>query len=158
MSQVNLNRIELLVVGKAGSQLTPAIDDYERRLGRRVTLNVTVVKGEPLDRGEAKVLEAERDRILPVLDRVAGPDALIACCDSSGEQLDSREFAAKALVARRLVVIVGGAMGLHPDVSGRCGAAFGFGRVTLPHQLARLVVTEQLYRAFTIAHGEPYHH
>lgn len=171
--QVNLNRIEMIVVGRAGAGLEPVIADYERRLGRRARVNVTVVKGEPLERGVERVLAAEGRRILAAVDRVVGASGeratrsgagapegatIIACCDARGVALTSEELASTLLAATRLVLVIGGAMGLHPDVRAGCPLQISLGRVTLPHQIARLVATEQLYRAFAIARGEPYHH
>ena len=59
--------------------------------------------------------------------------------------------------ASTLVFIIGGSLGLDPRVKKRANALISFGRITLPHQLMRLVLTEQIYRAFMIREGSPYH-
>jgi 23S rRNA (pseudouridine1915-N3)-methyltransferase len=56
-----------------------------------------------------------------------------------------------------LVLVLGGSHGLDPDFLAQASERWSLGAITLPHQLARVVVTEQLYRAFTILRGEPYH-
>lgn len=158
---VQLSRADLVVVGTPGTVYAPAIDDLERRLQRYVKLRVREVKGTPLQRGEADVLRTEGERILAALDAIAtagSPAMTIAACDSRGEQLASEQLGERLLEVPHLVLVVGGAFGLAPEVLARCSLRIGFGRITLPHQLARVVLTEQLYRAFRIARGEPYHH
>ena len=77
--------------------------------------------------------------------------------DSRGEQPTTEALAERLLGVGHLCLLVGGTMGLPPEVLERARSRIAFGKVTLPHQLARLVLTEQLYRSFRIARGEPYH-
>lgn len=159
--QVNLTRIDLVVVGSASATLEPALRDFERRLGRYAKLRVHELKGEPLQRGEDHVRSIEGARIVATLDSLARQGTVtptVIALDSKGSQLTSAQFAEQLLVARHLVLLVGGAAGFHRDLIARADQRIGFGAATLPHQLARLVATEQLYRAFRIARGEPYHH
>jgi len=167
--QVHLTQVDIVVVGSAGRAWQGLLDDYERRIGRYVRLEVRELKGAPLRDGPAAVLAAEASRVHAALDRLAGglaapgnrPEAhqmLVVACDSHGEALASEPLAERLLAPGRLLLLVGGACGLAPDVLERCHLHLAFGQATLPHQLARLVLTEQLYRAFRIARGEPYHH
>ncbi|MBC7644605.1 MAG: 23S rRNA (pseudouridine(1915)-N(3))-methyltransferase RlmH [Thermoleophilia bacterium] len=163
--QVQLARLDLIVVGAPGATYAAACADYERRLSRYVRSEVHEVKGEPLQRGDAAVLAAEGERITKVLDRLVPPGrgmgataATIAICDPRGEQLTSEQLTERLLSASHLVLIIGGACGIAPDVDARARTSISFGRITMPHQLARVVATEQLYRAFRIARNEPYHH
>lgn len=97
------------------------------------------------------------------LDRQAGRvPAFAIMLDSHGQQLSSEEFARRLGDLRdgatqRLVIAVGPADGWSAGALQRAGLVFSFGRITLPHQLARVVVAEQVYRALTILAGHPYH-
>jgi 23S rRNA (pseudouridine1915-N3)-methyltransferase len=118
------------------------------------------LKAEPTARGEAVVLRAEGERLAAVLDRIEAQVAdhtTIVALDLRGKTPTTEELTERWLDARHLVLLLGGTMGLPPEIRARAGAAVSFGRITLPHQLARLVLTEQLYRCFRIARGEPYH-
>ena len=159
--QINLTRIDLVVVGSLGDAYVDAVADYERRLGRYVKLHVHELRGEALQRGDAHVLQAEGAKLLAALDTIeratAGPTTVIAL-DRTGELQSSRELAQKLLATAHLCLVIGGAAGISAEVLARCTSRISLGKVTLPHQLARLVLTEQLYRAFRIAKNEPYHH
>ncbi|MCW2956467.1 MAG: rlmH [Thermoleophilia bacterium] len=158
--QVNLVRADLVVVGSLSSDYQRLADDYERRLSRYVKFAVHEVKAEPVQRGEAVVQRVESARIEVVLDRVAaqaaGTTTLVAL-DPRGDQCTTEQLTERWLGAAHLVLLIGGTLGLTDELRRRADARIAFGKVTLPHQLARIVTTEQLYRAFRIARGEPYH-
>lgn len=158
--EVHLTRVDLVVVGSMSSDLAAACADYERRIGRYVKLHVHELKAEPTARGQAVVLRAEGERFAAALDRieaqVADPTTIVAL-DPAGSQVTTEQLVERWLGARHLVLLVGGTMGLPGEARDRARAGVAFGRVTLPHQLARLVATEQLYRCWRIARGEPYH-
>lgn len=158
--EVHLVRADLVVVGSLSADLAKVAADYERRLTRYVKLHVHELKAEPTARGEAVVLRAEGERFADVLakvERQAGEPSTIVALDSRGDQPTTEQLADRWLRARHLVLCVGGTMGLPSEVLDRTRERVSFGRVTLPHQLARVVATEQLYRSFRIARGEPYH-
>jgi 23S rRNA (pseudouridine1915-N3)-methyltransferase len=158
--EVHLVRADLVVVGSLSAALADVAADYERRLTRYVKLHVHELKGEPTARGEAVVLRAEGERFADVLakvERQAGEQSTIVALDSRGDQPTTEQLADRWLAARHLIVCIGGTMGLPPEVLDRTRNRVSFGRITLPHQLARVVATEQLYRSFRIARGEPYH-
>lgn len=82
--------------------------------------------------------------------------------DRTGEAVDSPGYASLLEEAlerppQRLALVIGGALGVDPAVGARARRRLSLGPITLPHQLARVVVAEQTYRAFTILRGEPYH-
>lgn len=159
--QVHLSRIDIVAVGTPGSGYEALIGDYERRLGRYVTLRTTVVRGVALERGEPRVLAEEADRLdraIDVAEAATAHRTLVVACDSRGRDLTTGQLAERLLAERHLCLVIGGAAGLHERVGARASLAVSLGRITLPHQLARLVATEQLYRSFRIARGEPYHH
>jgi 23S rRNA (pseudouridine1915-N3)-methyltransferase len=104
---------------------------------------------------DTKRREGER-----LLERVPA-GALLIACDERGDRLTSSEFAGLLVqardAARDVAFIVGGAFGLDDAVRGAAARSLQLAPWTLPHELARLVLAEQLYRAGTIARGEPYH-
>jgi len=92
-----------------------------------------------------------------------GPADLPVCLDEHGENPDSVEFSGRLAAwiedpVKTPCFIVGGAYGLSGEVLERCGFKLGLGRLTLPHELARVVLLEQVYRALTISAKTPYHH
>jgi 23S rRNA (pseudouridine1915-N3)-methyltransferase len=132
---------------------------YEGRIQDHVPLRVDVVAAEPLQRGVDQVhrREAERmeARILPGAWRVALAPGGRA--PRSSDDL-ARWLAGRLEVPRPVAFLIGGAAGLAPDLLGRADERLSLGPLTLPHQLARVVLAEQLYRALTILAGHPYHH
>ena len=111
---------------------------------------------------ESQLFESEA-AVLDWLDRQPGRTAAYAILlDSRGQQYTSEEFSAQLARIRdegvqRLVMAVGPADGWSPAARQRANLLFSFGRMTLPHQLARVVLAEQVYRALTILAGHPYH-
>jgi 23S rRNA (pseudouridine1915-N3)-methyltransferase len=135
-----------------------AITEYETRAGRYWPLDVRTVRGE-----SARHLAPElvREREGERLAAAVGP-ALIVACAEDGERMTSAEFArwlqSEREAARRDVAfVIGGAFGLGAGVVSAAGRRLSLAPWTLPHELARLVLAEQLYRAGTIVRGEPYH-
>ncbi|MBC5825173.1 MAG: 23S rRNA (pseudouridine(1915)-N(3))-methyltransferase RlmH [Candidatus Eremiobacteraeota bacterium] len=126
---------------------------YVRRLRPYYTIATAEVKAAV--GGGAASTEAES-----ILKRAAG--SLLWAVDGSGRQLSSHDFAAKISAAEAagttsLALAVGGARGLHPSVIARADFRWCLSALTFPHEMARLIVWEQLYRAAKINHGEPYH-
>ena len=152
-------RLVVAVVGKPRDRhLAAAIDEYETRAARYWPLDVVEVReasGRGVDMAEAMSREGER-----LLERVPAGAVLIAC-DERGDRLTSGEFADLVQGAREraqdLAFAIGGAFGLPDAVRTRATRRIQLAPFTLPHELARLVLAEQLYRAGTIVRGEPYH-
>jgi 23S rRNA (pseudouridine1915-N3)-methyltransferase len=158
-------RIDLAAVGTVAADVAPLVDDYERRIQRYVAFTSHVVKGEPLERGVKHVRSIEAKRLAEIIDRSAlgnathgVPPAHIVLFDLHGSTPTSEQFAEMIAEQRSLLFIIGGAAGVDHDVASRAHRTVSFGRMTMPHQLARVVATEQIYRAMKIMHGEPYHH
>jgi len=151
-------QLHLVVVGKAREPLAAAIAEYERRADRYWSLSVHEVREEGArGRTADQVRQGEAVRLLA---RVPAAATLVAC-DERGRRMESPGFA-RWLMARRdsavdVAFVVGGAYGLDPSVRERAGLVISLAPWTLPHELARLVLAEQLYRAGTISRGEPYH-
>ena len=152
-------RVVIAAVGKPRDRhLAAAIDDYEARAARYWPLDVVEVR-EGSGRGISPELAKEResDRLL---ERLPAAAALVVC-DERGDRLTSSEFAMVVNDARDrardIAFVIGGAFGLADSLRARAARAIQLAPWTLPHELARLVLAEQLYRAGTIVRGEPYH-
>ena len=152
-------RVVIAAVGKPRDRhLAAAIAEYETRAARYWPLDVVEVR-EAGGRGvpPADVRAREGARLLERLP--AG--ALVLACDERGDRLTSPQFATLLASAREraqdVALVIGGAFGLTDEVRARASRALQLAPWTLPHELARLVLAEQLYRAGTIVRGEPYH-
>jgi 23S rRNA (pseudouridine1915-N3)-methyltransferase len=152
-------RLVVAVVGKPRDRhLAAAINEYEMRAARYWPLDVVEVReasGRGVSAADARAREGSR-----LLERV--PDgAVVIACDERGDQLTSTEFSRVVSGAREraqdIAFVIGGAYGLPDEVRSRAGRSIQLAPFTLPHELARLVLAEQLYRAGTIVRGEPYH-
>ena len=138
--------------------LAAAIDEYETRAARYWPLDVVEVReasGRGVSAADAQAREGAR-----LLERVA-PGAMVIACDERGDRLTSTQFATLLSSARDraqdVTFVIGGAYGLSDDVRARAARVIQLAPWTLPHEMARLVLAEQLYRAGTIVRGEPYH-
>jgi 23S rRNA (pseudouridine1915-N3)-methyltransferase len=153
-------KFRIVAVGKPRAQtLAAAIQDYETRAARYWPLEIREVRGESA-RGASPELVREREgeRLL----EASGAGALIVACEGDGESRTSAELAAwmsaeRERASRDVAFLLGGALGLSPAVRAASSQRLSFSRFTFPHELARLLLAEQLYRAGTIVRGEPYH-
>ena len=154
-------KITTIVVGRAGAPLKDAILEYETRAGRYWKLNVIEVASGGGGRAKAhpdRVMEAEETLLLARLPE----HAQIVALTRTGRGMSSADLAGQlqdhALHSTANVCfIVGGAFGLGAGILGRAQRRWSLSDCTLPHELARLVLAEQLYRAGTIVRNEPYH-
>ena len=149
--------IVLLAVGKLRPSYRAACDDYVRRLGRYLRLGEVEVR----EASRAPTVEAQRaDEERRLLAQLTAGSRLVALA-RQGAAWSSEELARRlqrwTLDARPVVLVIGGSHGLAPTLIARASERWSLGPLTLPHELARVVVAEQLYRACTILRGEPYH-
>jgi 23S rRNA (pseudouridine1915-N3)-methyltransferase len=150
-------KVVIAAVGRPrNAALAAAIEHYEQRAARYWPLDVRVVKDEGARASPEEVMQREGERLRA---RTAGAE--IVACDERGTRMSSAEFAAflqQARVnARDIAFVIGGAFGLDDSVRRGARMQIALAHWTLPHELARLVLAEQLYRAGTIVRGEPYH-
>lgn len=153
-------RFIIAAVGKPRNRaLAAAIAEYEERAVRYWPLQVCEVREEPA-RGAAseRVRDREGERLLACVDARAH----VVGCDATGVRMTSEEFSAwlqgeREQAAHDVAFMIGGAYGLSEAVRKRAVLQLSFSSWTFPHELARLVLAEQLYRAGTIVRGEPYH-
>jgi 23S rRNA (pseudouridine1915-N3)-methyltransferase len=149
--------IAILAVGKLRPYYRQAGDDYIRRLKRYISISEQEVREASGAPNAARQLADEAKRVEAKIP--AG--AAVVALTREGSGWSSRELAAEVdrwLVASRPVaLLIGGSNGLDPSLLARAHSRWSLGPLTLPHELARVLVLEQLYRAFTILRGEPYH-
>lgn len=157
-------KVTLLTVGKLKEKyLKDGIAEYSKRLSRFAKLQHIELPDEKTpdnasDLENAKILEKEGQRILgKISDR-----SFVVVLAIEGEELSSEKFS--QLIDQtmtkgfsEITFVIGGSLGLSPEVKRRADIRVSFGRLTLPHQLMRLVLVEQIYRAFMIRQGSPYH-
>lgn len=147
----------LLAVGKLRPAYREACDDYLRRLGRRTEVQEVEVR-EAARAPTRAVQQAEEARRLT--ERLPKRARIVALA-REGQGWTSEELARRLASwegdGRPLAFVLGGSTGLDPAFLAGADARWSLGPATLPHELARVVVAEQLYRAGTILRGEPYH-
>lgn len=149
----------LAVVGRAGKSVADAIADYEKRAARYWPLEVIEVKAVKAgSKPDEDVRAAESAALLERLPR----DVEIVALTRVGERWSSDELSRylqeHALRSSAGVAfVIGGALGLGTELLRKAQHRLALSSMTLPHEMARLIMTEQLYRAGTIARGEPYH-
>jgi 23S rRNA (pseudouridine1915-N3)-methyltransferase len=154
-------KTELLLVGKTTDKHFQAgIDDYVSRINHYMPFHITVIpelkNTKSLSEEQQKTLEA--NQIL----KLTQPSDTLVLLDEHGKEYRSIEFAQwlqkKQNTARRLVLAIGGPYGFAPEVYQRADEKISLSKMTFSHQMIRLILTEQVYRACTIIRGEPYHH
>lgn len=149
--------IAILAVGKLRPSFREACDDYLKRLGRYATIVEHQVP-EASRAGSPAV--QRREETARLLARLPGQSRRVALT-RQGEPWSSRELAHQLEQWRQgrrpVAFLLGGSHGLDSDQFEAADQRWSLGPLTLPHELARVVVCEQLYRAFTILRGEPYH-
>ena len=153
-------KVVLAVVGKAGSAYADAIEDYEKRARRYWPFEVVEVKATKAggSKTDDDVRAAEAESLLERLPR----DLEIIALTRVGERWSSEQLSAHLQrhairSSAGVAFVIGGAIGLGDEVVRRAKHKLSLSTMTLPHEMARLIMAEQLYRAGTIARGEPYH-
>jgi 23S rRNA (pseudouridine1915-N3)-methyltransferase len=150
-------KLSLVVVGKLRPQYRAIADEYVKRLERYTAfqeIEVREASRAPTEAAQRREEAARlQERIVP-----AGRTVLL---DRGGKPLSSEALATQLdrwrLDARPVSLVIGGSHGLDPALLASSDLSWSLGPLTLPHELCRVVVLEQVYRAWTILKGEPYH-
>lgn len=155
--------ITIIAVGKIKEKyFTDAVNEYAKRMSRFAKFNIIEVADEKIpdnasEKEQLAVKEKEGAKILARLPKGAYTAAM--CIE--GKAVSSEQLAATiqtvTMSNSHMVFIIGGSLGLSDEVKSRADAKLSFGKITLPHQLMRVVLAEQLYRAFKINNNESYH-
>jgi 23S rRNA (pseudouridine1915-N3)-methyltransferase len=157
-------RIQVIAVGKAKEPFyRDGVAEYTRRLTGMAEFTVTEVADERLPENagsaeQAQILAKEGTRILS---HIRAQDRCIVL-DVGGKQMTSEAFARYLNDAMldgdsRITCVIGGSLGIAPEVRSRADLLLSFGPMTFPHQMARLILAEQVYRAAMINAGRQYH-
>lgn len=157
-------KITIACVGRIKEKFyRDAISEYEKRLSRYCKLEFLEVADEKTPDGasealEEQIMEKEAGRLLEKIRE----DAFVCTLEIEGKRMASEGFARwmEGLMVKgrsHIVFVIGGSLGLHESVRRRADMALSFSDMTFPHQLMRVILVEQIYRAFRILHGEPYH-
>lgn len=155
--------ITILCVGKIKEKyFTDAIAEYKKRLSRFTKLNIIEIPDEKIpDNASQKEMEIVKEKEgNQILNKIPDNSYIVAMC-IEGKEISSEELAKKisdiTMIKSHIVFIIGGSLGLWDNVKQRADNKMSFGKITLPHQLMRVVLSEQIYRAFKINNNESYH-
>ncbi|MDF7627600.1 23S rRNA (pseudouridine(1915)-N(3))-methyltransferase RlmH [Lactobacillaceae bacterium L1_55_11] len=157
-------KVKIITVGKLKEKyLKAGVAEYVKRLHRFATVEQVELADEKTPEGAS---EAENEQIMAkegarIMPKIGDRDYVVVLA-IEGQMLSSEALAkdlSQAMLQGHgtLTFVIGGSLGLNPAIKKRANLLLSFGRLTLPHQLMRLVLVEQIYRAFMIQAGSPYH-
>ncbi|MCG3417547.1 23S rRNA (pseudouridine(1915)-N(3))-methyltransferase RlmH [Oceanobacillus jordanicus] len=157
-------KITLVSVGKLKEKyLKQGIQEYLKRLSAYAKVDIVEVADEkaPENMSDAEMLEVKRKEGERILSHIS-QDTYVITLEINGKMLSSEQLAAKmdelaTYGKSKIAFVIGGSLGISEDVQKRSDLALSFSKMTFPHQVIRLVLLEQVYRAFRINRGEPYH-
>lgn len=149
--------IRVIAIGKRHeSWVADGIERYQKRLKRPFDVEWVI-----LTHSSKTDVMARQNESQAILNRLNADDYVVLL-DEKGKNVDSPELArllvSQLQISRQVVVIIGGAYGVDDTVHQRANFVWSLSRLVFPHQLVRLILAEQLYRAQEIASGNPYHH
>ena len=157
-------RITIISVGKLKERYWKnAIEEYSKRLSKYCKLEIMELPDEKTPENsslaeEEQILKKEGQRIIKAIKQ----DALVIALAIKGNMFSSEQFAAQiekdtTQGISHLIYIIGGSLGLSKEVMDRADRAISFSAMTFPHQMMRVILLEQIYRAMRIIKKEPYH-
>lgn len=155
-------KVQFIVVGRTTDlHVQSLITDYTARLKHYLPFEIQVIP--ELKATKNLSFEQQKEKEGELLLKVFQPDDVIILLDEAGKEMCSMEFASwmqkkQISVSKRLIFVVGGPYGFSSSVYKVAIERVSLSRMTFSHQMVRLIFVEQLYRAMTILHGEPYHH
>ncbi len=155
--------ISIICVGKIKEKyLKDAIDEYSKRLSKYCNLNFVELSDEKLpDKTYESLLNEVKEKECKKILNSIKKDSYVIALDLKGKELSSEKFSEKidklAFTNSSITFIIGGTLGLTDEIRNISNELICFSKMTFPHQLIRLFLTEQLYRAFKISKGETYH-
>ncbi len=154
-------KTRLIVIGRTTDKhIGACIDDYTERIGHYMPFDMVTIP--ELKNTKSLSEDQQKEREGELIMRQLEPSDHVVLLDERGKERRSVEFAAwiekKQQSARRLVFIIGGPYGFSPAVYDRANELVSLSLMTFSHQMVRMIFLEQIYRAYTIIKGEPYHH
>ncbi len=157
-------KITILSVGKLKEKyLQEAVLEYKKRLSRYVTVEEIIVQDEKTPDGASEKLEEQiKDKEGQKILTHIKDDAYVIALAIEGKMFDSVEFSKhlNQLCVNgnsHFIFVIGGSLGLSKDVLSRANEKISFSKMTFPHQLMKVFLMEQIYRAYRILNNEPYH-
>lgn len=145
--------INIIAVSKKHDpNITDAINDYEKRLRAPFEVKWVLLPYSAKNGDEAR--QDESERIISQL----RPADFVVLLDERGQDLSSPDFSALLTSQQNIVIIIGGAYGVNDELRQRADRVISLSAMVFPHQLVRLILIEQIYRAQAIATNHPYHH
>lgn len=152
--------ISIVAVGKIKEKsLSQLIEEYKKRIGAYSKIEIIEVSDEPNDRlSDEKVKEIEGQRIIKQLKK----DSYVILLSLKGKQMDSIKFAGEiekinTYNSSHITFVIGGSVGVSEQVEQRADLLLKLSEMTFPHNIARLLILEQIYRAYKILNNETYH-
>ena len=156
-------RINIVCVGKIKEKyLKLGIDEFKKRLSKYCKLNITELPDEKIpdkvnNSLSEQIKEKECNKILEHIKK----DSYVIALNIAEKQLSSEDFSKKiediSMINSNITFIIGGSLGLTKKLLDSCNFKLSFSKMTFPHQLFRVFLLEQIYRAFKISNGENYH-
>lgn len=157
-------KIDILCVGKIKEKFyEDALKEYLKRLSRYAKVSILEVKDEKTIDGASThedelTMQKEGERLLKLIDE----DAYVIALCIEGQQASSEQFADMITDLENkgkshIQFIIGGSLGIDENIKKRSNYKLSFSKMTFPHQLMRVILTEQIYRAYRIKNNEPYH-
>ena len=157
-------KITIVTVGKIKEKyLKDAIAEYGKRLSRYCKLQIVVTADEKTPDGASELMEQQiRRKEGERIEKYLREDAYVIALAIDGKMLSSEEFSEKigslgVSGVSHIIFIIGGSIGLDEQILRRADYRLSFSKMTFPHQLMRVILLEQIYRAYRILNHEPYH-
>lgn len=146
--------IKIICVGKIKEKFfRDAIEEYKLRISKYTKLDIVEVQDESI----GDILEREKDKIIKYIN----PKDYVITLEIEGNMINSLEFSKKIeninMKYPNITFIIGGSYGLHDDIKSMSNYKLSFSKQTFPHQLFRVMLLEQIYRAYKIINNETYH-
>lgn len=164
LKRIDFMKIDIVCVGKLKEKYyRDAVAEYAKRLGKYCRLEILEVEDEktPDRAGAAEEEQIRYKEAARILSKIK-ENAYVITLEISGQKLTSEAFSKLIEQAgingkSHIQFVIGGSLGLHSDVSLRAQKKISFSDMTFPHQLMRVILSEQIYRGYRIMNGEPYH-
>lgn len=157
-------RITILCVGKIKEKFyRDAVAEYAKRLSRYCRLEIVEVADEKTPEGAGELVEAQiKEKEAERMEKYIKDGAYVCALAIDGRQLDSVELSEKIAQlgtsgTSHIIFLIGGSLGMSDALLKRADMKLSFSKMTFPHQLMRVILLEQVYRAYRIMNGEPYH-
>lgn len=155
--------INVVCIGKIKEKFfKDAIDEYSKRLSKYCKLNILELPDEKIpDKLNPNLENDIKSKECTNMINHIKKDSYIICLDLAGKEFSSEEFSKNietlSLVTSSITFIIGGSLGITQKLKNSCKESICFSKMTFPHQLIRVFLLEQIYRAFKISNGETYH-